>query len=302
MAPPRRLALAALLLAPVAARAAHGRLALDLLAGGGWASDVFVGAGLGPDGIATLEPSLRLDLAFSPAWKGSARLEARAGTYTSSGFAAAGAGGEAEGRWVGQDGEASLALGGDWTGYTTGAPLDLATPSSPAVLGSRALRLRPAGRWRAFDTTWRAALALAHVASEVPGGGPVTERDGALLLGAGRPLGPVLASATWRLARADGGRPDFSFTASALLLAAEVAAGPVGLQARLELQLARYRTEARERLLRAALVASAPLWRHVSAEATWSFAASRVTGPGAGEATRHLVLLGVRVQAEPASW
>jgi len=298
----RRLALAALLLAPLAARAAHGRLSLDLLAGGGWVSDVFVGAGLGPDGVATLEPTLRLDLALSPAWKGAARLEARAGGYTGSGFAAAGAGGEAEARWVGQDGEASLALGGDWTGYTTGAPLDLAMPSSPAVLGSRALRLRPAGRWRALDTTWRAALALARVASEVPGGGAVTERDGALLLGAGRPLGPLLASATWRLARAAGTRPDFSFTANALLLAGEAAAGPVALQARLEVQAARYRTGARERLLRAALVASAPLWRRVSGEATYSFAASRVTGPGEGDAGRHLVLLGVRVQAEPASW
>jgi hypothetical protein len=302
VARPGRLAIVALLLAPAAARAAHGRVTLDLLAGGGWTSDVFVGAGLGPDGVALLEPALRLDLAFSPAWKGAARLEARAGTHLSSGFAAGGGGGEAEARWVGQAGEASVALGGDWIGYTTGAPLDLATPAAPAVLGSRALRLRPAARLRALGLTLRAALPLAWVASEVPEGGDVTERDVALVLGAGRALGPVTASAAWRLARAGGTRADFAFTANALLLAAEAAAGPVGLQARLELQAARYRTAARERLLRAALVASAPLGRRCVAEATWSFVASRVTGPAAGDASRHLLLLGVRVQAEPASW
>jgi hypothetical protein len=287
---------------PTPAPATHGRLSLELLAGGGWASDVFVGAGLGQDGVATLEPSLRLDLAFSPSLKGTARLEARAGTYTSSGFAAGGAGGEAEARWVGRDGEASLALGGDWTGYTTGAPLDLATPASPSVLGSGAVRLRPGVRWRALDATWRAALPLALVTSEVPDGTTVTERDGALLLGAGRALGPVLASATWRLARAGGTRPDFSFTANALLLAAEWPVGPMGLQARLDLQWARYRTGARERLLRTALAASLPLGRHLAAEATWSFAASRVTGPGAGDASRHLLLLGLRLGAEAAAW
>ncbi len=295
-------ALAAALLAPAPARAAHGRLTLDVLAGGGAVTDLFPGAGLGRDAYATLEPALALDLAFSPAWKGAVRLEGRAARYAGSGLAMGGGGGEAEGRLVFEGGEASLAAGGDWTGYSSGAPADLASPAAPAVLASRALRLRPMVRLRALGLTWRAALVGARVAADLPEGGAAVERDGALLLGAGRPLGPVQASATWRLARAASARDDFTYTAHALLLAAVGAAGPLDLAARLELSLARYRTGAEERLLRTALAASLPIGERLAAEAAWSWAGSRVSGPGPAGGGRHLLSLGLRLRAEPAAW
>ena len=73
------------LLAPAAAGASHGRLQLSLYAGGGLASDLFVGAGLGHEGLLELQPGSRLDLSFSPEWKASARLGAGYAAFTASG-------------------------------------------------------------------------------------------------------------------------------------------------------------------------------------------------------------------------
>lgn len=292
----------AALVAVAPAQAAHGRLTLDVLAGGGAVTDLFPGAGLGRDAYATLEPALALDLSFTPSWKGALRLEGRAARYASSGLGLGGGGGEAEGRLVFEGGEAALAAGADWTGYSSGAPADLASPAAPAVLGSRTLRLRQAVRWRALGLTWRGGGTGARVAADLPGGGAAVERDGALLLGAGRALGPVQAAATWRLARAASARDDFTFTANALLLAAGAAAGPLDLAARLELSQARYRTGAVERLLRTALAASWPLGERLAAEAAWSWAGSRVSGPGGPGGGRHLFSLGLRLHAEPAAW
>ena len=78
-------------------------------AGGGWASDVFVGAGAGDNGFAQVIPAARLDLALAPAWKLAALGEVFYGTYRPSGFTTLSEWGALEARWLpGEPWEVSL--------------------------------------------------------------------------------------------------------------------------------------------------------------------------------------------------
>jgi len=297
-----RLAALLALLVPAAAGAGHGRVQLALYAGGGLSSDLFVGAGLGRGGLLELQPEGRLDLSFSPDWKLASRLAAGYAAFTRSGFAAGSATGELEARWLRPGVEGALLAAGERLSYTTGAPLDLTTLSSPSVTGSRALRLTPLVRWPAGGAEWRLALPVAYQASSAADGREVAERDLALLAGVGASLGPWALAGSYRLQRARSDRPDFTSTSHGLFASAGRQAGPVDLQGQVQLLFLRTGARVQEQLLRASLAGSWPLGHGLWVEAVYAFAAAWSDEADRGFASRHQGTLGLRGRVEVTSW
>lgn len=303
----RLLALLALL-APAAAGASHGRLQLSLYAGGGLASDLFVGAGLGREGLLELQPGTRLDLSFSPEWKAAARLGAGYAAFTASGFAAGSASGELVARWLRPSGEGSLTLTAERLSYTTGAPLDLTTLASPSVTGSSAVQLAPLVRFPGWGAEWRLAGLAGLQSSTAAGGEPVAERQLAVLAGVGGALARWALAASYRLQWTASDRPDFAATAHGLFATAARRLGPLDLEGRLQLLLQRTGAGAREQLLRSGLSAAWPLrfagaeGPSLALEALYAHAAAWSDQPGRGFASRHQVTLGLRGRVEVVEW
>jgi len=300
-----RLAVLLALLVPVrggAAGADHGRLQLSLYVGGGLASDLFVGAGLGRDGLLELQPEGRLDLSLSPEWKLSSRFAAGYASFTRSGFAAGSAAAELEARWLRPGFEGALLAAGERVAYTSGAPLDLSTLSSPSVTGSRALRLTPLLRWPIAGAQWRLALPLAYQSSSAAGGQQVAEWDLGLLAGVGGALGPWALAASYRVQRVRSDRLDFTSTSHGLFATAGRQAGPVELAGQVQLLLLRTGVAVREQLLRTSLAGSWPLWRGLWLEAIYAYAGAWSDADGARFASRHQATLGLRGKVEATSW
>ncbi len=299
----RSAALALLLLAGPAEAAARGRLVLSLLAGGGWSSDVFVGAGLGPDGILQLAPAGRLDLSLSPRWKLAAAADVSYGRYLSSEYTSVAESAAVEARWLGGSAwEASLALGGEHAGYSLGSPLDPGLITSPTVSDTTAGSVSPLLRLRALGLEWRAA-GLVAVRTSRAGGVDVPEHDYAALAGVMWPLGERASlAATYKVARTDSTRVDFSLDSHAVFAALSWGLGEADLRAQLQLQTAAVGTGARENLARLTLGASYPILRSVDVEAVYSFAGNRSNDPSRPSASRHLGFLGLRWRFAEVEW
>jgi hypothetical protein len=289
------------LLVPAVASAAHGRLQLSLYAGGGLASDLFVGAGLGRDGILELQPEARLDLSLAPRWKLGTRLAGGYASFPRSGFSAGSGALESQLRWLGEGREGALALAAEQVAYSTGAPLDPAVPSSPTVTRSRGLRLTPLLRWQGWGAQWRLAAPLAWQSSSAAGQ-EVTERDAALLGGAAVQLGAWALAGSYRLQRADSDRPDFTATSHGLFASAGRPAGPLELEAQLQGLWLRTGAGTREQLLRAGLSAAWPVVPGLWLEAVYGFAGAWSDAPGEGFSSRHQATVGLRGNVEAASW
>ncbi len=300
-----RAALALILAAtPAVAHAARGKLAFSLLAGGGYASDVFIGAGLGPDALLQLTPAGRLDLSLGPAWKLAALADATYGVYLSSGFSSLAESAALEGRWIaGESCEASLAASGEHASYSLGAPIDPNDPSSPSVVSTVAARVSPLLRLRALGFEWRAAGLAGTRSSTGPAGEDIPESDYALLLGFMHPLHASLTLAvTYKLGRVDSTRPDFAFTSHALFALLSWPLGKWDLQAHLQLQTASFETGFHEDLGRLTLGVAHPLTESVDVEAVYSFAGNLSNDPSRPSASRHFAFLALRWRFAEVLW
>ncbi len=300
-----RAALALLLLvAPGVTRAVHGRLGLSVLAGGGYASDVFVGAGLGSGGFLQVTPSGRLDLSFTPEWKLAASADVSYGHYVSSGFTSLVESAALEGRYIaGAAWDAALTASAENGSYSLGAPIDPSIPGSPSVVSTVAARLSPLLRLRALDFEWRAAALVGARSSTGAGGEDIPEHDYALLAGLMHPLGrSVTFAATYKLAHDDSTRVDFTFTSHALFALLSWRLGEFGLQAQLQLQTAAFATGARENLGRLTLSAAHPVTDSLDVEAVYSFAANYSNDPSRPSSTLHLAFLAVRWRFAEVGW
>lgn len=289
------------LLWPAAAAAVHGRVLLGLHAAGGATSDLFVGAGLGPDALFEVQPEARLDLSLAPAWKLASRLSASHASFARSGFGSRSGSAELEGRWLGPGVEAALGAAGEAISFSTGTPLDPSVPSSPTVTRSRALRLTPLVRWPGLGLQWRLAVPAAWQVSGTAAG-DVAEQDLALLAGAAARLGPWALAGSYRLQRARSDRPDFTSTSHGLFATAAWPLGPVEVEGRLQGLWLRTGDAAREQVLRAGLAVTWPLLEGLALEALYSFAGAWSDRPGEAYASRHHATLGLRGRLEAASW
>ena len=299
-----RAALAALALSAPAAADVPGRLAASVLAGGGWASDVFVGAGAGGQGFAQVVPAARLDLALSPAWKLAALAEVYYGTYRPSGFTTLSEWGGLEARWLpGEPWQFLLSASLEHADFNQGAPLDPGLVTSPTVTAASGWRLSPAARLRAAGWDWRASVVAAGRRSRAEGE-PVSEHITSLLASASRPVGRRFdLSLTGKLTRSDSDRKDFAFDAAALFVGAGVRVlEATRLEAALQVQGAEYDTATRETLARLTLSATHPLWEQVDLELAWSLAGATSNDPSRPSASRQVLFLGLTGRSGSLSW
>ncbi len=299
----RSAALALLLLAAPAEAAPRGRLLLSVLAGGGWSSDVFVGAGLGPDAILQVVPAGRMDLSFSPQWKLAAAADFSYGRYLSSQYTSILESAGVEARWLpGPAWEASLAAGVEHAGYSVGSPLDPTLVTSPTVSATLAATASPLLRLRAAGLEWRAAGLLAARTSTAAGG-DVPEHDYAALAGVLWPVGDrVSLAATYKIAHTDSSRLDFTMDSHAVFTALSWRLGEVDLRAQLQLQTSQVATGARENLGRLTAGLTWPVLVSVDVEAVYSFAANHSNDPSRPSATRHLAFLALRWRCPEVEW
>ncbi|HET6922816.1 MAG TPA: hypothetical protein VFI16_06680 [Anaeromyxobacteraceae bacterium] len=299
-----RAALAALALSAPAAADVPGRLSASVSAGGGWASDVFVGAGAGDNGFAQVVPAARLDLALAPAWKLAALGEVFYGTYQPSGFTRLSESGTLEARWLpGEPWEVSLSGSLEHDGFGRGAPLDPGLVASPTVGASDGWRVAPAARLSAGGWEWRASALAAGRRSSAEGV-PVRERIAAVLASASRPLGRRFdLSIAGKLTRSDSDRKDFAFDAAALLVGAGARVlERTRIEGLLLVQGAEFDTAARETLVRLTLSAAHPLWERVDLEVAWSFAGNLSSDPARAAASRQVVFVGLRGRSGSLEW
>lgn len=299
-----RAALAALALAAPAAADVPGRLSGQVSAGGGWASDVFVGAGAGANGFGEVVPAARLDLALAPAWKLAARGEVSYGSYQPAAFTTFSQSGGLEARWLpGEAWELSLLAGLDHVAFSRGEPLDPGLVALPAVTDASTWRLAPAARLRTAGWELRASAIVARRSADA-GGQPVRDRIGTLLASASRPLDRRIdVSFGAKLTRSDSDRPDFAFGAATLSLGAGASVlGTARLEALMQAQRTDFDTGALETLVRLTVSATVPLWERVSLEAAWSFAGNFPSDPARASASRQLVFLGLTARSGSLEW
>jgi hypothetical protein len=299
-----RAALALLFLAgPAISRAAHGRLSFSLLAGGGYASDVFVGAGLGPSAVVQVIPSTRLDLSLAPQWKLAAFADFSYGHYVSSGFTSLAESATLEGRFVpNTTWDASLALGGENASYSLGSPLDQSTGTGPTVFSTTAARASQLLRLRALGFEWRAAgLAAARISTAT--GGDIPEHDLAALGGVMHPLGEDASfTVTYKLAHTNSTSPDFTLTSQAIFALLFWRVGEIDLLLQLQLQSTGFANQAHEDFERLTLSATHPLSQSVDVEVTYSFAASQSDDASRPPGRRHLAFLALRWRLAEVNW
>lgn len=294
-----------LLLAPGAARATRGRLGLSLAIGGGYASDVFVGAGLGRDGFAQVTPGCRLDLSLAPAFKLAAAADVSYGRYVSTKYTSLLETFAVESRWLARDDfDLTLSLGGEHGSYSQGAPLDTALVTSPTVSDISAARGSLLARLRLQGLEWRAAaLAGARRSTSAFAEDEIPEDEVGLLAGFMRPLGESASVAvTYKLARAASTDPFFTHTSHALFGLASLRVSDVQLAAQLQVQTTALGNGVRENLAVVTASASYPLLDTVDLQAVYSWSGSRTTDPERRWAARHLAFVGLRWLFAELSW
>ncbi len=291
------------LVAPDAARAARGRLVFSVAAGGGYASDVFVGAGLGSDGLFQITPAARLDLSLSPRLKLGASTDLSYGYYVSSQFTSLFESASASARWLGGEAwEASLEAAGEHGSYSKGLPIDPGLVTSPSVSSTVAGRISPLLRLRAGGFEWRAA-GVAGARSSTSAGADIPETDLAALAGFARPLSErVSVAVTYKLAHDQSDRTDFTLTSHALFGLLSWHLERLALGAQVQLQTSALGTGVQEDLLRVTATASYPVSNALDAEAVYTFTADRTDDPARPSATLHLAYLGFRWKFGEVSW
>jgi hypothetical protein len=290
----------------------HGRLVLSATAGGGFVSDFYAGAGMGPAGMGQVIPGARLDLSLAPRLKlsiagdaaltrfGAARfhapLDARIGSAT------------AEGRWLGGAGEVSLAAGAERTGFSAPAPAgDLA--GGPDVIGSTAARITAGARIRRGALAARALVGGTWRTSRIAGARPDAEARALALVAAGAwaphpRLALDLAARHERTESRDARFAALTWGGSADALASPLA-GTLQAGAHVHVERSRLDGGATETAARVALDLGHPIGP-VTALLAWSWTRTSVSAradePARPPGSRHLVFLGLRGQAKALDW
>lgn len=299
-----RTALVIVILAnPTASRAVPGRLSFDLLAGGGWASDVYVGADLGSGLMTQVIPSAKLDLSFAPQWKFAGFADFSYGHYVTSGFTSLAESASVQARYLpGASWNASWELSVENAHYSLGSPLDSSSESGPSVFDTLGIRTSPLLRLQALGLEWRLA-GVAATRSSTAAGGDITEQELAGLFGIMVPLSDAFSlAATYKLNRTDGGRADITFTSHALFALATWRMVELDWQAQLQLQTASYTDGTREDFERLTLSSSYPILQTLDLEVAYSLAATQLNDPSRPSAVRHLTFLALRWRYLEVSW
>jgi hypothetical protein len=288
---------------PVVSRAAHGRLSLSAMAGGGYASDVFVGADLGSGAMTQVIPSARLDLSLSPHWKLAAFADASLGYYVSSGFASLAGSTALEARFIpGATWDARLTLDADHARHSLGSPLDSSSGAGPQVFSTLGARASPLLRLRALGLEWRVA-GVGATRTSTAADGDIAEQDLAALGGLMIPLGEDSSFAlTYKLGLTESTRADFTFTSHAVFAMASWRLAEINWQAQLQLQTAKFATGTREDFGRLTFSGTYAIVRSVDLEATYSIAASQFDDASRPSASRHLAFLALRWRFLEMSW
>jgi hypothetical protein len=287
---------------PNASHAVHGRLSLDLLAGGGWASDVFVGADLGAGLMTQVIPSARLDLSLSPGWKLASFADFSYGHYVTSGFTSLAESASVQIRHLpGTSWDATLELEAEHAHYSLGSPLD-PSGTGPSVFGTLGARVSPLWRLRSLGVEWRLA-GVAAIRTSTAAGGDIAEQELAGLAGIMVPLGGDASLAvTYKLDRNDSARPDFTFTSHAAFALATWSLAELDWQAQLQLQTASYADGAGGQFGRLTLGVTCPVSPSLDVEASYSLAATRSDDPSRPSAARHLAFLALRWRFLEVGW
>lgn len=285
--------------------ATHGRFVLSAETGGGWASDAFLGAGLGAGPFAQLAPGARVDLSLGPRVKLAAGAGLSFGRFGAGPFSFASQAAGVEARFLPgkADFEAGVALAGERSTFSAPAPL-AGTASGTGVTRTAAALVTPSVRLRRRSITWRGTLTGAARSSRV-GGEDVGERGLAAQAGGewtARPWLRLDLAAYHERTASD--RPDFARIATSG--AAGAAAWPLGeagpgLALAISVQRTRFDTGVRETLARASVDASQPVG---PVEALLSISSSRSVEDGADLPSSHrqVVFLGVRGRARVLGW
>ncbi len=285
---------------PSGARAAHGRLSLSVLAGGGYASDIFIGAGLGPDTLLQVVPNARLDLSLSPRWKLACLGDLSYGHNLSSGFTSIEESAALEGRYIGDaTWDAALTVSVENASYSLGSPLDL---TGPLITSTVAVRASPLVRLRGLGFEWRAAGVVGY-RSSTSADEAIPEHDLAILGGLMHPLGEHASfAATYKLAHNGSASADFTLTSHALFALLSWRVGEIDLKAQLQLQTATFATSTHEQLGWLTVSAAHPLSESLDVEASYSFAANHSDDPSRPSATRHLAFIALRWRFAEVQW
>jgi hypothetical protein len=286
-----------------AAEDGHGRLSLSLGAGGGWASEAFLGAVSGSEALAQVSSGVRLDVSLAPEVKLAAAGEATWGRYLDSEFTASSGSGEVEARLLLDGLELGLGAAGERAAFSAPAPLDpglVATPDVTATRGGAAtifarrrgqgvdLRLGISGslrtsRWNGIDVSQREAAASAILSWFV------------------HPR--FTASAGVRALLVEADRLEFDLRGGSAALG--MALRPLGdLQAELQGQVERARVAGGfgESAQRVHAEISHPVGEGATALFSWSWTRGSATRPDLASVERQQIFLGLRARMRTDLW
>lgn len=271
------------------------RVAPSLRLGGGWGSDLFLGADMGSSLQGQLVPALALDLSVSPRVKLFGSYECALGIYqatssysVSNDLSVGTRARLAQGLW------AQLSLDGEAQELSVGQAVgDLVGLEASRTLGAAA---NPGLRWWVgrFVLELFGSFGYRHLILET--GEPIDDWSGAGVLSAGVGLGPVWASLALRGVAERSDAPGFSYDGgSASLVVAANLAEVVVLRLSGSAHRNLFLSGRADWLVRAALAPSVRVVEGVWIEASYSYAVN-FSNETAFDASRHFVYLGVRVE------
>jgi hypothetical protein len=278
----------------------QGRVSAWVSLGGGYRSDLYLGAGLPGQGVADAAPSAELDLSLAPWLKLFSELDGSAEHAFQSGAGAYGLYGDAllqlrPVTWLYP--ELLLAARQDWFTNLSG-PVDPSAPTGPLATNSHQLSAGPGVR----SVVGPLEARLLGLASLRVSNGLEQFQEQILSLTAylGYQLHPRLrAGLQYQLGQTSSPSAPLAFWGQELSLRAlaNLAPGPV-LRAQASLRRNDFVVGGASWLPRASLSATQPVWAGVSLEAAYRF--ELVTGAGyAAPATLHMAYLGVRAEGGP---
>jgi hypothetical protein len=291
---------AALALLLGTAPASHGRLALQVDADGGWASDAWVGAGRGAGAVATVAPAARLDLSVAPWLKLDATGDAAWVRYFGADFGSTSYGGALEARFPMDRVELSARAGGDGVAYTHAAPEGLLA-GAPEIRGAAGGDLALACRVRG-DTLRGRASATGHVRHSRTADGDVREDGLELAAGLGwSPIPGLALDLDGRHQRVASEDDAFAYRVSGAQLAVRAEALPAALEARVVCgaEDMRFETGLHERIVRAGADLSRA-FGPVTAVAGWSWAWN--DAPDRLPFRRQAMWVGLRAGGKALTW
>jgi hypothetical protein len=286
-----------------AAEDGSGRLSLHLGTGGGWASEAFMGAVSGSEGLAQVSSGVRLDVSLAPEVKLAAGGEASWGRYLASDFTASSGSGGIEARLLLDGFELGLAAAGERAAFSEPAPLDPGLVATPDVDATSAGTATFFARRRGAATDLRVGVSGGLRASRWNGIDAVQHEAGAAAV-MGWSFHPrATASAGVRALLVGADRPEFERRGGSAALG--LALRPVGdLQTELQGQLERARISGgyAERALRVHAEISHPIGESATALVSWSWTRGDATRPDLAAAERQQVFLGLRARLRLDLW